>query len=183
MLAMPLVGAALLAACGSSAKPTAAHLPTPTPTPTPSPTATAPPTAAASLAPTAMELFKARYDKVDSEAWTKASLGMKDAQTPQQIHTVLMSMLSALQAYDTAVTALTPPPDDQVTMPLSKPKADLLAAIVVLETQVKKLDADVQRRDQAAFNKDGEGPYKDAYDSLMGAESALSVAVEADAQG
>jgi len=175
--------ATLLAACGGST-PTAAHLQTPraTPTPTATPAETPPPTAAASLPPSPVDTFKAQLDKVDSSSWEQASLGMKTANTQQQLHTVLASELAALEKYRTGMKALTPPADDQVQVPISSAVTGVVNAIVTLEGVIRKLDADVEQGNQSAFNRDS-APYTDDYDALMKADSGLQMAVQVDAQG
>lgn len=172
-----------LVACGGPSKPAAAHISTPRATPSPTPSDTPVVTSTATLPPTAMDTFKAQYAKVDTSSWEQASLGMKTADTQQKIMSVLQQMTAALEKYRTAMKGLTPPPDDQLTQPLSQPLAGVVSAISALEAQIRKLEADVQAGNQTAFDNDGNGPYKDAYDALIKADSELGIAVQVDSGG
>lgn len=77
--------------------------------------------------------------------------------------------------------ALTPPPDDLVQVALGKPLADDVAAIAGLESAARQLQADARAGNDTAANRDYSGPYRDAYDALIKADSDLAAAVQVDA--
>ena len=108
---------------------------------------------------------------------------MKSASTQQQVMAVLAAELAALQKYRTGMQALQAPPDAQVTVALSKLLIADLSAIDNLEGAIRQLQADVNRGDQNAFNRDGNSAYKTAYDALLAADSHLGMSVQVDAAG
>ena len=127
-----------------------------------------------------MIVFKEQWDKVPTEDWTQAGLEVKNAKTPSDLDTALEIEVDDLVLLNDAMVALTPPPDDQLTAPLSKPRAAVEAAIASLESAARQLKADAQANNDAAANRDYSGPYQSAYDALSKAYDDLDTAVRLD---